>query len=1417
MARQGTSEQPASRVVYLLAPFGSILWKHRLLASTALCSAVAALLVIAPAQANPTGGQVVSGSAAIVQTNPNRLDINQSTNSAIINWQSFSINQGQQVNFNQPNSSSIALNRVLGGDASTIAGTLTANGQVWIVNPNGVFFSKTSTVDVAGLVATTSDISNQNFNAGNYTFDKPGNPRAKVVNRGDITVSQAGLAALVAPTVRNSGVIEAKLGKVALASGNVYTLDLYGDDLVKFAVTDQTAAALKAARVENSGKVDADGGTVLLTASEAAGVVDNAINVGGTIDARTTGQNTGRIVVDGNGDNTQVTGVLDASGYGAGQTGGSVDVLGGNVRLASTARIDVSGNAGGGTVHIGGNFHGAGPQANAKTTTVAKGAKIKANAIHSGNGGDVAVWSKDSTSFDGTIEARGGATGGNGGMVETSGGSLGVGASAVVDTRAPKGTAGEWLLDPQNINIASGADNSAGDDQYVDATHGSTLPFDQDAGTTQTIDTGAIDNGLETSNVTLQAGNDINVDGAIDSSGDSAAHNLTLDAGRSINVNASIALKGSFSATANDSADANSDATAAADRQSGPGSFTAAAGTSIDVSTAAGQSIAIAIGPSALNSAGGANYDPGTVTLAGVNAGSSGALTVSGSAGFIGQTTDGLVAGGASSFAAASNAAIALADPNNALTGPVSVNGGGVTLVNGNALDLGASTVAGNLSVTAENGDVTESGPLTVAGTTTMAAPAPGATIMLNDPHNQFGDAINLNASGDIGLANDAGATVLGTVVAGGTLTVDSAGGNLLQAAGGYVQSGWTSSFATGPAGSTIDLTNSGNSFAGPVSLATPGNASLTNELALDLGASSIGGNLAFTAQSGDVTQSGPVTVGGTATIIASAPGANIALNDPNNRLSATINLNASGDIALASDAGATVLGTVVAGGSLAIDSVGGNLVQDPSGIVQSGWTASFSTEAPGSGITLANAGNAIAGSVTLATPGNATLTNGIAIDLGASSIGGNLALTAQSGDVGESGPLTVAGTVTVTTAAPGANISLSDPNNRLSDTINLQASGNVDLTNDAGVTSLGTVVAGGSLTVDSIGGNLSQAPGGIVAAGWTSSFSADAPGSSVALTNAGNALNGPVSVIASGNADLTNSIATTLADVRAGGSLGVTVTNGDLAQTSTGTVEAGWTSAFATEGPGATITLTNPGNFLAGPIALNTTGPSGDVALTNNTDTALTTSSVGGGLTIDAENHLLDLESNLAVTSLTLSGRYVFNTDAPYTLAVNGGLPAGTLGDAGDLENVTVNGQGGSAAAGDFILTPAANGRFIINGSNASGYAPPADPFTASRNLSLIQGIVPALASANAPDQSGGGSAPGSTAEGGSSNSGAQWTSLFQQISELDESSGGTPTVIQPEQAATAPSAGAVPQPCADDAKNLTICVGAPGSSPSP
>ena len=1405
MARKKIVERPSRRMVWLLVSSGPVDCKRRLLASTALISAVTAFVTVSPAFANPTGGQVVGGAATIVQTNSSRVDIDQSTNKAIINWQTFGINQGEQVNFNQPSQSAIALNRVTGGNASTIAGQLTANGQVWLVNPNGVLFTKTAQVDVGGLVATTSDIGNRNFMAGNYKFNRPGNPNAAVENQGNITVAQAGLAALVAPTVRNSGVIEAKLGKVALASGNKYTLDLYGDNLVKFAVDDRTAGSLGGARVDNSGTIDADGGIVLLTASQAAGVVDDAINVGGIIDARSTGQGTGTIVLNGNGGNTRVGGTLDASGYGAGQTGGTVDVLGGNVHLASTATIDVSGDAGGGTVHVGGNFHGAGPQPNAIHTTVAKGATIKANAISSGNGGNVAVWSNKSTSFDGTIEARG-ATGGHGGMVETSGASLGVGADAIVDTSAAGGTVGLWLLDPQNIDVVSGAPTG-----------------DQ-------IAAGTIVTNLNTSDVTLQAGNDITVDGAIDSSGNANTHNLTMDAGESIDVNANIKLNGSFSATANDSADVNGTTMLASDRGTAGGSFIAKAGTSIDVSTAPGQSVSVMIGPWTANPSTGGDYSPGIVELAGVNAGGTGALTVSGSATFIGQTTDGLTVGGASSFTAAPTADVMLANTNNTLGGTVSLNGADVTLANSGATNLGASIVQGNLIVTAQTGDVTQSGAMTVAGTASINA---GGNIALTDANNQFSDTVGLTAPGNILFTNDAGITNLGNVTAGGTLTVDSKGGDIVQTAATTVQAGGTSSFTTEAPGSNITLGNSGNALAGAISLATAGSVSLANGLATHLGASTIGGNLSISSV-GNITQNGALVVFGNINTAATGAGASIDLGNAGNQFYDEIDLQASSNINLANSGPNTDLRNIKAGGAFSVDSSAGNIVQSSGGSVQTGWSASFTTDGPGSSIYLLN-GNSVAGPVSLTTHGNASFANSGATNLGQSSVDGNLSVTTGNGDITESGPMTVLGTASFTAQGANANIALTDPGNQFSDTVNMTAPGSIAFTNNAGITNLGNVNAGGSLNVDSQAGNIVQTAGTTLQAGGASSFSSDNPGSSVILGNPGNMLNGPVTLFASKDIVLHNAVATSLAGVIAGGSLNIEVGSGNLTQT--GSIRAGWTSTFTTDSANAQILLNDPSNALAAPVSVNTNGLGGDVSLTNNADTTIANSSVGGALTIDAQGHALDLFSNLSVTQANLSGSNVTNVDpssnTSYMLAV-GGVPAGTLTGTGDLENVTVNGGGGAGAAQDFHLS----GQFTINGANGTSYVAPlppvagsTDPAPAPLNVSFqpntgsnnssnptgdngsIQGMASMVALANQAGQGGNGTAMGSDTGLGAGGSDAIFNPLFEQISQLDASN-DTPTVVQPEQAAATPAPDQASDKCADDSKNLSVCVALPGTS---
>ena len=208
-----------------------------MLAGAALVFAATGLAV-----AGPNGGTVVGGSATIQGAGTGTVTINQSSQKAIINWNTFDIGNGETTTFNQPNSSSIALNRVVGGLGPTqLLGTLLANGQVFVINGDGILIGPNAVINTAGFLATTNDIRDADFMAGKYNFTIPGNPNASVVNQGTITAASGGFAALVAPGVRNSGTITATLGTVSLAAGNAFTLDFYGDRLITLAVGDQIA------------------------------------------------------------------------------------------------------------------------------------------------------------------------------------------------------------------------------------------------------------------------------------------------------------------------------------------------------------------------------------------------------------------------------------------------------------------------------------------------------------------------------------------------------------------------------------------------------------------------------------------------------------------------------------------------------------------------------------------------------------------------------------------------------------------------------------------------------------------------------------------------------------------------------------------------------------------------------------------------------------------------------------------------------------------------------------------------------------------------------------------------------------------------------------------------------------------------
>src|SRR5262249_8415767 len=184
-----------------------------------------------------------AGQAGIAQSG-GTTTVTQSSNKAIINWQGFSVGKSESVQFQQPDRSAVTLNRVQGPGASDIQGNLSANGQVWIVNPNGVMFGPGATVNVGGLLATTSNISDQNFMAGKYQFDQASpNPNARVVNQGTINVAPGGYAALSAAAVENTGTVNATTGTVVLGGAKAFTVDFQGDKLLSYQVTqpvDQT-------------------------------------------------------------------------------------------------------------------------------------------------------------------------------------------------------------------------------------------------------------------------------------------------------------------------------------------------------------------------------------------------------------------------------------------------------------------------------------------------------------------------------------------------------------------------------------------------------------------------------------------------------------------------------------------------------------------------------------------------------------------------------------------------------------------------------------------------------------------------------------------------------------------------------------------------------------------------------------------------------------------------------------------------------------------------------------------------------------------------------------------------------------------------------------------------------------------------
>ena len=474
-------------------------------------------------QALPSSGQITNGSGVIEAQN-GQMVIQQNSSHLITQWGEFSIAAGERVMLLQPSGNSVCLARVIGGKPSEIFGSLTANGKLFLVNSNGILFGKGSYVNTGGLVATTMQMSDQDFMADRYRFS---GGSAGIVNQGLLQAIDGGYVILLAPAVENQGEINAPNGNVSLGAGGQVVLALEDNGLIQVKVDSADVAA----RVKNTGKITANGGVVLLSAQGGNDLLAGSVNHQGIIEAKRLNGQGGTILLDsGEHGSTVVSGTLDASSASAQDIGGEVRVIGNHVLLNSGTQIDTSGLLGG-TILVGGNRQGRGPEQNAQQTVVERGAVLMADGHDHGDGGNVVIWSNGSTNYQGAISARGGDFGGNGGQVEVSGKEK-LSYLGSVDLRAIQGKTGELLLDPKNIYIKASGSAVTGDVSFLDNNGGNT----EITGT-------ALGNALDTASVRLQADNDIQF---LDNVTSTSNNTLNVESGRSIifDNNSKVSLQG---------------------------------------------------------------------------------------------------------------------------------------------------------------------------------------------------------------------------------------------------------------------------------------------------------------------------------------------------------------------------------------------------------------------------------------------------------------------------------------------------------------------------------------------------------------------------------------------------------------------------------------------------------------------------------------------------------------------------------------------------------------------------------------------------------------------------------------------------------------------------------------------------------
>ncbi|WP_019622887.1 beta strand repeat-containing protein, partial [Amphritea japonica] len=497
-------------------------------------TSVGTVMLLNGAQASVDDFAVTLGAGNIAIPDNNTNIVTQTSKVMIATVSRLDLTSNELLQHNAQLSGSSVLYKIQDVKASDIQGRIEGNANLKLMvlqNRNGMVFGPDSTVNVNSFVATTLDIDDTAFQTGQLLMDANGSTGV-IVNQGLIQAATGGSVVLVAGQVENQGVILAEKGRVELASGSAVTIDFDGDGLLQLRVDEATSSGTGDA-VTNTGLIEANGGEVYLTAKAARDVFTRVVNNSGVIRAGGVENQDGVIRLVGEGGDTFNSGSLIANS--ADGRGGVIDVLGERVALTGNALIDASGKTGGGQVRIGGDYQGSNPDiTNASDTFVGSEVEIKADATDSGDGGRVIVWADNRTNYQGEISARGAGNNGNGGFAEVSG-KQSLSFTGDADLGAENGSNGQLLLDPENLSIVA-------DDGIAPGLPGIDETDFEFSGTTNSIDNDTITKLLLTTDLTLQAHDDITV--AVGVSIDTG-NSLTLEAGDDIHINATISNTGS--------------------------------------------------------------------------------------------------------------------------------------------------------------------------------------------------------------------------------------------------------------------------------------------------------------------------------------------------------------------------------------------------------------------------------------------------------------------------------------------------------------------------------------------------------------------------------------------------------------------------------------------------------------------------------------------------------------------------------------------------------------------------------------------------------------------------------------------------------------------------------------------------------